>query len=121
MDGGEWVTQDMLVAVTEDGLKLKTFDLKTQKWSDLLAGDFVNWVVTQGGKYLLFTTGGADPKLQRLRFADHQVATIDSLKDLRRVVDLTEGTQINVAPDGSPVFTRDIGTQELYALTVKWP
>jgi len=30
-------------------------------------------------------------------------------------------TQISVAPDGSPVFTRDIGTQEIYTLTVKWP
>ena len=121
MDGGEWVTQDMLVAVTENGLKLRTFALKTQKWSDLLVGDFVNWVVTPGSKDLVFTTGGVEPKLQRLRFSDHQVATIDSLKDLRRVVDQNEGTQINVAPDGSPVFTRDIGTQEIYALTVKWP
>jgi deazaflavin-dependent oxidoreductase (nitroreductase family) len=25
------------------------------------------------------------------------------------------------APDGSPVFTRDIGNQEIYALSVKWP
>ncbi len=121
MDGGEWVTQDMLVAVTEDGLTLKTFNLETQKWSDLLGGDFVSWVVTPDSKNLVFTTGGTEPKLQRLRFADHQVATIDSLKDLRRVVDANEGTQINVAPDGSPVFTRDIGTQEIYALTVKWP
>jgi hypothetical protein len=38
------------------------------------------------------------------------------------LVDTVElGTQINVAPDGSPVFTRDIGSQEIYALTVKWP
>ena len=121
MDGGEWATQDTLVAGTDDGLTLKTFELKTQKWSDLLAGNFVSWAVTQDGKYLVFTTGGAEPKLQRLRFAGHHVATIDSLKDIRRVVDSNEGSQINVAPDGSPVFTRDIGTQEIYALTVKWP
>jgi hypothetical protein len=30
-------------------------------------------------------------------------------------------TQFGVTPDGSPVFTRDIGTTEIYALTVKWP
>ena len=30
-------------------------------------------------------------------------------------------TQFCVAPDGSPVFTRDIGTQEIYGLSVKWP
>jgi hypothetical protein len=50
------------------------------------------------------------------------VETLASLKDLRRFVDLVEaGTQISVAPDGSPVFTRDIGSQEIYALSVKWP
>jgi len=58
----------------------------------------------------------------RVRLADHQVETLASLKDLRRFVDLVEaGTQISVAPDGSPVFTRDIGSQEIYALSVKWP
>jgi hypothetical protein len=67
-------------------------------------------------------TGGAEPKAQRLRFADRQIETIVSLKDLRQVVDSVEGnTQISVAPDGSPVFTRDIGTQEIYALNVRWP
>ena len=30
-------------------------------------------------------------------------------------------THISVAPNGSPVFTRDIGSQEIYALTVRWP
>jgi hypothetical protein len=30
-------------------------------------------------------------------------------------------TQISVAPDGSAVFTLDIGTQDIYALAVKWP
>ena len=28
---------------------------------------------------------------------------------------------IGVAPDGSAVFTRNTGTQEIYALAVKWP
>jgi hypothetical protein len=41
------------------------------------------------------------------------------LKDLCFVVDVQ--TEVGVAPDGSPVFTRDIGTQEIYALTVRWP
>jgi hypothetical protein len=90
--------------------------------NELVAGNFVNWGVSLDGKYLVFTTGGAEPKVQRLRFADRQIETITSMKDLRCVVDSVEGqTQVNVAPDGSPVFTRDIGTQEIYALTVHWP
>jgi hypothetical protein len=34
---------------------------------------------------------------------------------------LVAHTQISVAPDGSPVFTRDVSTEKIYALTVKWP
>jgi len=89
---------------------------------DLVAGAIVNWMPSPDGKYLYYETGGTEPKAMRVRLADHQVETLTSLKDLHRLVDVVEGgTQISVAPDGSPVFTRDIGTQEIYALTVKWP
>ena len=53
----------------------------------MIAGDFVNWAVSPDGKYLTFTTGGVEPKIQRLRFADREIETIASLRDLRRVVD----------------------------------
>jgi Tol biopolymer transport system component len=121
LSGGGWITQDNLVAANEESTKLVTFDFKTQKWSDLVAGRMVNWVMSPDRKYLYFVTGGAELKAQRLRFPGLQIETISSLKDLRRVVDWVAGTQMDVAPDGSPVFTRDIGTQEIYALTVKWP
>jgi serine/threonine protein kinase/Tol biopolymer transport system component len=123
--GGLWITQDTLVAARYDPSQpgFETFDFKTQKWSDLLAGTFVSsWAVSPDGKYVYFTTGGAEPKAQRFRFADRQIETITSLKDLRRVVDSVEqSTQIDIAPDGSPIFARDIGTHEVYALNVRWP
>jgi eukaryotic-like serine/threonine-protein kinase len=120
--GGQWVAQDMLVAAPADTHKLVTFDFKTQKWSDLVSAAVVNWATSPDYKYLYFTTPGAEPKAMRIRLADHEVETITSLKDLRRVADWEESnTQISVAPDNSAVFTRDIGTQEIYALQVKWP
>jgi hypothetical protein len=118
--GAWWVDQGTLVAATGDGKKFQTFNFKTQKWSDLAAGNFVNWAVSLDSKYLYFTTGGAESKVGRIRFADHQIETITSLKDFRRVVYDTR-TDLNLAPDGSPVFTRDIGTQEIYALNIRWP
>jgi WD40-like Beta Propeller Repeat len=122
LGGGQWITQDMIVAATRDQKKFRVFDFNTQKWSDLVAGYFVNWNISRDRKYFYFVTGGAEPKAQRLRFADRQVETITDLKDFRRVVDSVESTtQISVAPDGSPVFTRDIGSQEIYALSVRWP
>jgi dipeptidyl aminopeptidase/acylaminoacyl peptidase len=119
--GSLWITQESLLAATDD-TKFAIFDFKTQKWTDLAAGNFVNWMVSPDGKYLYLTTGGVEPKVQRVRFADRRIETITSLKNLRRVVDtITDSTQINVAPDGSPVFTRDIGNSEIYALNVRWP
>jgi eukaryotic-like serine/threonine-protein kinase len=123
--GGMWITQDTLVAGRYDPSRpgFLTFDFTTQKWSDLLPGLYVsNWAVSQDGKYFYFTTAGAEPKAQRFRFADRQMETITNLKDLRRVVDSVEqNTQLDIAPDGSPIFARDIGTHEVYALNVRWP
>jgi hypothetical protein len=56
----------------------------------------------------------------RVRLADRKVETITSLKSLPIAVGPGENTQFGVGADGSPVFARDIGTRELYALTVKW-
>ena len=120
--GAVWPAQDTLVAATEDYSKLVSFDFKTQKWTDLLSGSFVNWELSVDGKYFYYTTGGAEPMTMRVRLSDRKVEMITSLKDLRRVVDpVDNNTQLSVAPDGSPVFTRDIGSQEIYALQVKWP
>jgi dipeptidyl aminopeptidase/acylaminoacyl peptidase len=120
--GGIWVGQDRLIAEGEENTKFLYFDFKSQKWSELLSGNFVNWSVSLDGKYLYFTTGGAEPQVKRVRLSEGKIEPISSLAGLRRVVDAVEGsTQVGVAPDGSPVFTRDIGTQEIYALNVKWP
>jgi tricorn protease-like protein len=122
----QWVTHDTLIAAkdadTIQQVMLILFDLKTGKWTKLVSGDLVNWALSADRKHLYYTIGGDEPKAMRIRFSDHKIEEITSLKALRRVSDpVDNNTQITVAPDGSPVFTRDIGTQEIYALTVKWP
>jgi Tol biopolymer transport system component len=125
--GPFWVNQNTLVAAAgevdqvEWTTKLVSFDLKTGKWTDLVSDAIGNWMPSPDGKYLYYTTRGPEPRAMRIRLADRQVETLTSLKNLHRFWDFEEGTQISVAPDGSPVFTRDIGTREIYALTVKWP
>ena len=108
-----------------DRKKLVLFDIKTQKWSDLISftppDTVVNWAHSPDYKYVYYTTGGLQPQALRVRLADHKVEPIASLKDLPRATGPDGNTQISVAADGSAVFTRDIGTQEIYALTVKWP
>jgi Tol biopolymer transport system component len=121
--GGFWETQDTLVTSNQKLTGFLTFNLKTRTWSDLGpkdVGNIVNWMISPDSKYLYFTTGGAEPKVERIRFADQQIETITGLKDFHRA--LIDGeSQVNVAPDGSPIFTRDTGYQEVYALNVRWP
>jgi Tol biopolymer transport system component len=120
-----WVADDLLAATTSDSKKLVVFDLKTQKWSDLVSSKMPGYVVmaaySPDHKYVYYTTGGSEPMAFRVRLADHKVETITSLKGLTLALGPAGNTQFGVAPDGSPVFTRDTGTQEIFALTVKWP
>lgn len=112
----------MVIAGNEDQTKLLTLDLSSGKLTELVSGIIVDWAISPDRKYLYYTTGGAEPKIMRLRLVDHTTEEIASLKKVPRAVDPILGsTQMSVAPDGSPVFTRDIGSQEIYALSVKWP
>jgi hypothetical protein len=76
------VAEDMLVAATQDHKKLVVFDVKTQRWSDLISstptGYVVNWAHSPDYKYVYYTTGGAEPMAFRVRLADRGVETITS-------------------------------------------
>jgi hypothetical protein len=121
----QWVGDDRLVAGTQDFTKLMVFDARTQQWSELVSftapGYVVNWIHSPDYKSVDYITGDTDPMLLGIRLADRKVETITGLKGLLRATGPGGNTEISVAPDGSPVFTRDIGTQEIYALTVKLP
>jgi serine/threonine protein kinase len=119
--GAFWIDQHTLVASTQDTTKFLILDLTTNKWSELDSGAFVNWMISPDSKFLYFTTGGEEPKVQRIRFSDRKIETIASLKGIRRVIDPYFGTQLGVTPDGSILLARDLGTQEIYALDVTWP
>ena len=62
----------------------------------------------------------APPAAVRIRVSDGRLEPLASLTGLRRIV--TYGSkELNLTPDGELLFTRDIGTQEIYALNVRWP
>lgn len=120
-----WVADDLLAAITEDSKKIMAFDIATQKWSDLVTatvpGYMVNVEHSPDHKYVYYTTGGPEPMAFRIRLADRKVETITSLKSLPLAIGPGGNTKFGVAGDGSPVFARDTGSQEIYALTVNWP
>jgi serine/threonine protein kinase/Tol biopolymer transport system component len=125
--GSHWISDDKLIAVDEHSAFV-VLDLNTQKWSalglDAKSNLITRWGVSPDSKHLYYTTGGPDPELVLFRLGDHKSQSIASLKDFHFAGYLQvhgAETQVGVAPDGSPVFTRDIGTQEIYTLSVKWP
>ncbi len=117
---GPWfVAQDAVIAALQDSSKLQRFDFKTQKWSDIITspGQFRNWETSPDGKYFFYGTGGNDPKIFRMRLADRAVEEVTNLKGFAAV----DYPTLSVSPDDFPVLTRNTGTQEICALSVKWP
>jgi Tol biopolymer transport system component len=121
--GTFWPQSNMLVApTTKGGSQFILFDFKTNKWSDLVSGNFENWMQSPDGQWLYYTEAAHDTtEVLRIRLADRRVESVLDLKHFREIVDEYAGTWVGVASDGSVVLTRDIGTQEIYAVNVKWP
>lgn len=121
--GAYWPTQQMIVAGGEQD-KLYSFDTTSQKWSVLADGPISDWTVSPDSRYAYFARETPEnPQAMRVRLADRKIEVVASLKGLRRVSDSSIGgaSWVGVSPDGSLLLTRDIGTQEIYALNVIWP
>jgi Tol biopolymer transport system component len=107
-----------IAAITEDNQGFALFDVMTQKWSELakvLTG-YPNW--SRDSKYIYFDSGGAEPAFARVRISDLKLERLVSLKNLRRA-GLFGWT--GLAPDGSLLLLRDVGTEEIYALDLQFP
>jgi serine/threonine protein kinase/Tol biopolymer transport system component len=112
-----------LVAVGSDSRKLVLFDFQTQKWTDWVTQTtdlgFPAW--SRDSQYLYFdSTFSNDQSYRRLRVGDTKSEEAVSLKNLRRYFS-SIGLWSGLAPDGTPIFVRDISTQEIYALDVQLP
>lgn len=120
----QWAAPGKLIGVRRDWMVLQICDLATQQWSDLtkpVDGPIAAVAHSPDFQYLYYATRGLDPRLVRVRMSDMKSEILTSLKDLQLPYGAAAYTQINIAPDGSPIFTYAVGTQEIYALSVKWP
>jgi eukaryotic-like serine/threonine-protein kinase len=121
-----WPKPDKLVAAKGRPAPY-LFDFTTKKWSKL-GGDFdanvLDSAPSPDAKYLYLLT--ADKKVRRLRASDFKIELVADVAGVRLVFDdslgeTTGGSWIGVAADGSPTLTHDVGSDEIYALDVKWP
>jgi len=113
-----------LAALTADSAKLLLFSFKTRKWSDWInepgAIGYLNW--SRDGSYLYYDNTFTDrPTFRRVKVGQTHSELLADLKDLHRYNVTMAGAWSGVAPDGSGLFARDLGTSEIYALDLDLP
>ena len=108
-----------IAALQVELTKLMLFDFRTKKWSELGKGAFAfpNW--SHDGKYLYFEDS-SQSEIRRVQIPGKKFENIASLKEVRRPNGVP-GYWSKSAYDGSPLVMRDAGTQEIYALELKFP
>ncbi|HTT24906.1 MAG TPA: protein kinase [Candidatus Sulfotelmatobacter sp.] len=112
-----------LAALKSDSSSLMLFDFSTQKWSQWIQEPglgFPNW--SADGKYIYYdAVFGAKSSYRRAKVGETRSEFLADLKDLRRYGAFPSGSWSAVAPDGTWLFTRDLSTDEIYALEVELP
>ena len=110
-----------IAAASRDGKKLKLYDFNTRTWSDLVTRDigFLQW--SADNRYIYFDSGFSEElAVYRVRIADRKLEKIADLQNFRRVVEPWV-SWMGLTPDGDPLFMRDVGNQEVYALDFEEP
>jgi len=107
--------------------KLMLFDVRSQEWNEVadFSVGYPTW--SHGGKYIYFQflkkagDQEAHQSIGRVRLQDRKIEKVVDMKDVGRMTTGTFVEWFGLAPDDSPLFARDISTQEIYALDVEWP
>jgi serine/threonine protein kinase/WD40 repeat protein len=109
---------------TADTKGVRLLDVSTGKWSDLATGNvlsYPNW--SPDSKYAYFEDMGPDgPEIDRVSIVTRKKERVVSLKGVARVYMPDSNAPWNgIAPDGSPLIMRDVGSREIYSLELQVP
>jgi len=103
-------------AQTCDSHSCMLFDFTTQRWEEIakVPGGYAAWSRT--GDYVYFLRWDGPRSVMRVRIRDRKVEHVADLGHAGRFL-----LDLGLAPDDSPLLTRDTGTQEIYALDWQAP
>jgi Tol biopolymer transport system component/DNA-binding winged helix-turn-helix (wHTH) protein len=107
-----------------DSSHLMLFDTSTKTWTEACACVVSYPMWSRDGKYIYFEQSTEMYRtygIGRLRPSDRKLENVADVSSLGRSMAGTLGTWFGLAPDDSPLLARDISTQEIYALEMKWP
>jgi Tol biopolymer transport system component len=125
MLGPRWSPDGRYISLFSANTKEEVLlEVGTGKKTELATGNvlnYPNW--SPDGKYAYFEDMGSDgPEIERVSIATRKKERVVSLKNISRVNMPDSGLPWNgVAPDGSPLIMRDVGSRELYSLELQLP
>ena len=100
-----------------DNLQLKIFDLKTGKWSVLTEPGIADCPEWSGdSEFIYFRRVSGDPGLFRIRISGGAAEKVVDLKDWHDAGWF--GRYMGLDPTDAPLLLRDIGSEDIYALTL---
>ena len=99
---------------------LHLYEVHSQKWSDLISiqVDFPIW--SRDSRHVYFDSLESVPVLYRVDVAEKRLELVTSMSGVRLAPTLG-GHLTGLTPDDSPLVTRDVGSQEIYALDLDVP
>jgi eukaryotic-like serine/threonine-protein kinase len=114
-----------LAALSTDSTKLTLFNWRTQTWSDWATEEgasfgFPNW--SADSEYLYYDSAFTGHQtFRRVKVGEDHSELVADLKGLLRYSAPPAYAWSGLAPDGSPLFDRDLSTDEIYALELDLP
>jgi eukaryotic-like serine/threonine-protein kinase len=113
-----------IAALTADSRKIMLYNFTSRQWSVWIdepeAIGFPNW--SADGKFLYYDTNfDRQSTFRRVRVGETRSELVADLQALRRYSVPPVFGWSGLAPDGSALFTRDLSTDEIYALDLDLP
>jgi Tol biopolymer transport system component/DNA-binding winged helix-turn-helix (wHTH) protein len=115
-----WSPNGRFIAGYSPSRGIALFDIETQRWSKLQEGecDFPTWSRdSQFIYYLREWSGGKDPGVYRVRVSGGATERVVDLKGFRSTGSLT--VWFGLDPTDTPMLIRDVGSDDIYALTLE--
>ena len=106
-----------IAAMTLDTMAMKVFDIARERWTKLDSGAvaFPEW--SHDGRFIYYVKWTGDPAVIRIRAADGKRETVADMKGSRYTGVYT--LWMGLDPTDTPLTLRDIGTDDIYALTLE--
>jgi DNA-binding winged helix-turn-helix (wHTH) protein/Tol biopolymer transport system component len=108
-----------ILAATPDPPRLRLFELRTGRWTDLLSALPEQWVWSHDGNYIYLDYARAkNPSIQRIQLRDRRREKVADLAGISRSNGIFN-VWFGLDPQDSPMVLRDLSSQQIYALDIQ--